>query len=285
MFLIIGFQIAVFIHRAAVAGIAANRDAPDTVYVYSAPAPSISRKSDSVEVSKGALSVQSVSVVRKNAAHGAVAEAVRTRAPVKRVETFVFDPNTVSEMDLCRLGFSPKQAQSIINYRLKGGRFRRKSDFAASYVVADSIYQRLEPYIEIPLIDLNKADSAEFDLLPGIGGWFASRMVAYRKSLGSYSFKEQLMDIPKFDEEKYVALQDLITVSAEHIRPYPLWVLPEDSLMRHPYIANRETAHSIVLFRENTPKASWSVDALASAGILSKNQSSRLARCRIALPE
>lgn len=284
VFLILGFQVAVFIHKAAVAEIVANRDAPDTVYVHSSPVSPVSAGAD-FSVPPGQASGQTSVAVRKNAGHVAVAEAVRANVPRKRVETFAFNPNTVAKDDLCRLGFSSKQAQSIVNYRLKGGYFRRKSDFAASYVVSDSIYRRLEPYIDIPLTDLNKADSAEFDRLPGIGGWFASKIVAYRSALGGYSFKEQLMDIPKFNEDRYHALEDLVTVSADYISPYPLWTYPEDSLMRHPYIANRETARSIVLFRENNPKASWCVDSLASAGILSASQSSRLSRCAIALPD
>ena len=34
VFLIIGYEVAVFIHKAAVTRIEANRDHPDTVYVY-----------------------------------------------------------------------------------------------------------------------------------------------------------------------------------------------------------------------------------------------------------
>ena len=34
VFLIVGYQTALFIHNAAVVKIAANRDHPDTVYVY-----------------------------------------------------------------------------------------------------------------------------------------------------------------------------------------------------------------------------------------------------------
>ena len=34
VFLIIGYEVALFVHKAAVTRIAANRDAPDTVYVY-----------------------------------------------------------------------------------------------------------------------------------------------------------------------------------------------------------------------------------------------------------
>ena len=124
-----------------------------------------------------------------------------------------------------RLGFSEKQAQSILNYRAKGGRFRRPSDFAKSYVVADSVFDRLEPYIDIPRIDLNKADSAAFETLPGIGPYFASKMVSYRTSLGGYSHPEQLLEIYHFDREKYEALKDLISCSLPE--PYPIWTLSE----------------------------------------------------------
>lgn len=190
----------------------------------------------------------------------------------------------VSVEDLCRLGFSPKQAQSIDNYRKKGGRFRRKTDFAKSFVVSDSVYKRLEPYIDIPLTDLNLADSAAFDALPGIGGWFASRIIEHREALGGYSYKEQLMDISRFDEAKFEVVEDLITVSPEHQTPYPLWSLPADSLRLHPYIGNLETARAIVLYRNNSPESHLTVDALESAGILSKDQALRLSKCLISKP-
>ena len=165
VFLIIGYQTALFVHQAAVMKIAANRDEPDTVYVY--------QERSAPDRSSGVSMTDAFKAVRKKADHSPRARAVRDNVPGRRVETFRFNPNTVPEDELCRLGFSPKQAASIAEYRNKGGKFRRKSDFARSFVVSDSIYKRLESYIDIPLIDLNLADSAAFDSLPGIGGWFA----------------------------------------------------------------------------------------------------------------
>jgi DNA uptake protein ComE-like DNA-binding protein len=273
VFMIIGYQTALFVHQAALMKITANRDEPDTVYVYqeqNASAPGSYSSSDRPAKS-----------VRKNAGHSSRAQAVRDNVPTRNVESFRFNPNTVTEDELCRLGFSPKQAASIAEYRNKGGRFRRKSDFARSFVVSDSIYRRLEPYVDIPLIDLNLADSATFDSLPGIGGWFASKMVAYRKELGGYSYKEQLMDIWKFDKEKYDRLSDLITIDTAYIKPYPLWTHPVDSLRLHPYIRNYETARAIVLFRENNLPDSCTVSALARAGILPPDLATKLSHCVI----
>lgn len=276
VFLIMGYQTALFIHQAAVMKITANRDNPDTVYVR------IPMSRDSTAgVSDSKASGAEAETVRRYAGHSPRARAVRDNVPRKTVETFRFDPNTVSVEDLCRLGFSPKQAQAIDNYRQKGGRFRRKEDFAKSYVVADSVFRRLESFIDIPLVDLNVADSAAFDALPGIGGWFATKMVEHRKALGGYSYKEQLMDIYRFDQEKFDGLKDLITVSQENAVPYPLWTLPADSLRAHPYIRNLETAKAIVLYRENTPPDRWTIEALYQAGILSADSATRLSRCAI----
>ena len=266
VFLVVGYQTALFVHQAAVMKVVANRDEPDTVYVY------VERPDSGMQVKK---------IERRAAAHSPQAESVRLIASGKRTESFRFNPNTASVEDLCRLGFSLKQAQSIDNYRQKGGRFRRKEDFARSYVVADSVYRRLEPYIDIPLVDLNLADSAAFDALPGIGGWFASKIIEHRKALGGYSYKEQLLDIYRFDQEKFDGLKDLITISAEHTVPYPLWTLPADSLRRHPYINNLETAKAIVLYRETIPADKWTVENLRDAGILSSEAADKLSGCML----
>ena len=86
------------------------------------------------------------------------------------------------------------------------------------------------------------------------------------------------MDIWKFDQAKFDALSDLITVSPEHVTPYQLWTLPADSLRLHPYIRNYETARAIVLFRESTPRSEWTVDALQQAGILTPD-AAKLSKC------
>ena len=282
VFLIIGFETALLVHKAAVLHILAKRDAPDTVYVYAADAQAGEPvAAEAIFPDRGAerQAAATVRTQRKNAAHSAGVQAVRET--YRQVESFRFDPNTVSQADLQRLGFSEKQALSIVHYREKGGRFRRPSDFAKSFVVADSVYRRLEPYISIPKIDLNRADSSAFETLPGIGKWFSARMVSYREELGGYSYTEQLMDLPHFDREKFDGLQDLITVGPSE--PLRLWSLPEEALARHPYISKRE-AHGIVLYRENHPPEALSVEGLQKAGVLSEEHAGKLARCRIAQP-
>lgn len=126
-------------------------------------------------------------------------------------QPFPFNPNTADVEELQRLGFSPKQAAAIDNYRKKGGRFRRPGDFAKSFVVSEEMFARLEPYIRIPKVNLNTADSAALDALPGIGPYLVRKILEHRKEIGAFASPEQLMDIDYFDRERYEALKDLVT--------------------------------------------------------------------------
>ena len=275
VFLILGYQVALFVHKAAVTRVVADRDRPDTVFI-------VDRALAKEVLSDTATdSTEKSFVVRKQSSHAPEAMRIREKAAPRRVESFRFNPNTVTLEELVRLGFSERQAESILNYRAKGGRYRRPSDFAKSYVVADSVYKRLEPFIDIPRIDINKADSATFETLPGIGPYFASKMVSYRKTLGGYSRPEQLLDIYHFDQEKYDGLKDLITCSTPV--PYPIWTLPEADLARHPYLSKAE-AHSIVLYRTHQPQDTWTLEGLNRAGILSEEHYRLLSRCVLAKP-
>ena len=277
VFLIIGFETALFIHKAAVTRLVADRDHPDTVYIVERIRPKAESRAEPEPVDEEKDTVY----YRKPADRSPDAVRIREKASPRRVESFRFNPNTVSLEDLMRLGFSEKQAQSILNYREKGGRFRRPADFAKSFVVADSVFDRLEPYIDIPRIDLNKADSAAFETLPGIGPYFAAKMVSYRTSLGGYSHPEQLLDIYHFDREKYDALKDLISCSPPE--PDPIWTISERDLARHPYIS-RDEAHSIVLYRTHQPQDQWTLEGMRKAGILSEEHYAKLARCVLAGP-
>lgn len=289
-FLAVGYQTALFVHRAAALKILSDETVPDTVYVAVDEAFAASGQTVVSDVTVSGKSVLSGNtrqqvpgrktvIARKQGVRPEAAAAVAAAIVPRTYENFRFNPNVVSVNDLRRLGFSLKQAESIDNYRKKGGKFRRKEDFAKSYVVADSVYRRLEKYIDIPLLDINRADSAEFDALPGIGGYFAAKMVEYRSRLGGYSCKEQLTEIYHLDNEKYSGFCDLITVGES--RPFRLWTMPADSLRLHPYIRNWKTANAIVLYRDNNPRELWTVEGLRNAGILDDAAAVRLSRCRI----
>ena len=307
-FLIVGYQVCLFVHRAAVLRIESLQDHPDTVYIVSAPgAPqsslssgpilppaSLSQTASAVhsEASSGRIplptSVPRTAATGSPSASSSVPDTVRVNSihsdavrQVRRahrpVENFAFNPNTVSLEDLQRLGFSQRQAQSIVNYREKGGRFARAEDFGKSYVVSDSVFRRLRPFIRIPKLDINTADSAAFDDLPGIGPYYASQIVKYRTQLGGYASTEQLMVLYRFDEEKFAKIEDLIECKTPNY--FDLWNVDEDALSSHPVIRKRSTARAILRYKENTSRDEWSIDDLYTVGVIDSLQRQRLIRC------
>lgn len=66
------------------------------------------------------------------------------------IKPFPFDPNTASKDDLIRLGLPARTAQTILNYREKGGHFYKKEDLKRLYTLRAEDYERLEPFVQIP---------------------------------------------------------------------------------------------------------------------------------------
>ena len=79
---------------------------------------------------------------------GQSSQSGKSREP-RRDSLFTFDPNRVTLEQLIRLGFSPKQARVILNYRDAGAVFRHKEDFARCYTVSPEKFAELAPYIRI----------------------------------------------------------------------------------------------------------------------------------------
>ncbi|UCF36451.1 MAG: helix-hairpin-helix domain-containing protein [Acidobacteriota bacterium] len=63
-------------------------------------------------------------------------------------------------------------------------------------------------------VDLNTADSAELETLPGIGAAIAKRIIEYREENGPFRRPEDLMNVRGIGEKKFLALRDLVTVSS-----------------------------------------------------------------------
>lgn len=191
-----------------------------------------------------------------------------------------FDPNTADSATLVRLGLTPRLARRICRYRAAGGRFRHARDLARIYGMDTAALRRLRPYIRIaaapganpsfrkprPLekshyaytpypsrklprgrqLDLNAADSAELLRVPGVGPYFARRIVRYRQRLGGFVSPEQLREIPNLPD----SVQTWFRVTAERAqRPLRLNTATFRELLRHPYL-NYEQVKAIVNYRE-----------------------------------
>jgi competence protein ComEA len=183
-------------------------------------------------------------------------------------ERFRFNPNNLPEQDWKKLGLSDKQIRSIKNYESKGGKFKRKEDLKKMYVISSELYASLESYVDIPsegkitvpekitdkqkhvetaLLELNSADSVQLTSVKGIGPFFAKNIIKYKNILGGYSSKEQLMEVWKFDKEKYEAIEKYITVDASKIQQININNCTAKEL-KHPYLTWK-IANGIVNYR------------------------------------
>jgi competence ComEA-like helix-hairpin-helix protein len=207
-----------------------------------------------------------------------------------------FDPNTADTLLFEQLGFSPKQAAAIINYRAHGAVFRTPDDFKKVFVVSPEHFEQLQSYIHIdtaalpkrphydttrfqrrerPIIEINAADTAALQLVNGIGAITANRIVAYRKRLGGYASIEQLREISGMTDERFEQIALQITVNTDLYTRINLQTADETVLKTHPYIG-AYAARGIVHFRQVAGAASCTVDALIQNNILKKETAEKL---------
>ena len=199
----------------------------------------------------------------------------KPKVPTRTYASFVFDPNTVTMEDLQRLGLSERQAATIENYRAKGGRFRSKADFQKMYVVSDTLFARLEPFIDIPKLELNTADSTALVTLRGIGPYYARKILAYRDRLGGFYDKAQLLEIEGIDSERYEGLADAVTVDPAKIRPLDLWHASDSLLAQHPYLGAKG-ARSVIRYRALYDSTRWTPADLAAEHALPEENIEKL---------
>jgi len=80
------------------------------------------------------------------------------------------------------------------------------SKLSAGQVAGESVEQ------EGDKIDINTADAAELDKLPGIGPVRAADIIAYRESHGVFKSIEEIKNIKGIGDKSFENLKDLITV-------------------------------------------------------------------------
>lgn len=186
------------------------------------------------------------------------------------VQLFVFDPNSASEEQLQDLGFSKKLSKTLINFRNKGGKFRKPEDLKKLYGMSDKLYAALVPYLLFPdqqnkthftlamdqhsekksnaLIELNSADSLQLLGLNGIGPSFARKILKFRNALGGFYSKEQLKEVYGMKDTLYLLFSDRLKVEAALIKKLNPNVCSYEEMKHHPYI-NHNIAASIVNYR------------------------------------
>lgn len=193
----------------------------------------------------------------------------------KPIELKLFNPNTATIQELNALGLPFFLSKRIDNYRIGGGQFKVKGDLSKIYDFPDSLYTVLKDFIDLPdtldfkaqagssrnksvtrntaashilkelrynepplVIDINKADSLEFQRLYGIGPGYARRLVAFREALGGYYSVDQVGDMFGMTDSLFLQIKSFLHVSdTVTLQTININLATFKQLNAHPYIS------------------------------------------------
>lgn len=199
------------------------------------------------------------------------------RRPEKQISLYEFDPNTCKKEDLMNFGLSSKQADVFIRYREKIKFFRTKEDLKKVFVINDSVYKILEPFIKIDesklvinKVEINTADSMALSQIPFLPKYLIKSILNYRNSLGGFYSKNQLLEIRTMKEEIFNNICDYIEVDTSQIKKINIKYADYNELSTHPYIS-KDLAYRIVKFRRRQG-IFFTIDELIKQGVMSAKE-------------
>ncbi len=184
----------------------------------------------------------------------------------KRVKSYhgYFDPNSCDSTTLNTFGFNRFQTENVLRYRNSGGHFNRSKDLLKIYGIDSMFFKSIQKHIKIKdtatkavaglptkscCVELNSADSADLVKLKGIGTVYAARIIKYRKLLGGFYSKKQLLEVYNFPKETYVNIESRISVDTTLIKTIRINFAEYNDLLRHPYL-NKKQVKAILTHRD-----------------------------------
>lgn len=172
-----------------------------------------------------------------------------------------FNPNNLNRNDWIKLGFSEKQASSIIKYKNAIHNFKTKSDVGKVFCISEDYFNKIEKLILLPdsidiikplrskkeeqlkkademaiTIELNSADSVSLLALKGIGPYWSKRIIKHRNFLGGFYKTNQLTDMKGFPDSLFQAIKPFILVDTLLIKKIDINHFSFDDIKKHPQL-------------------------------------------------
>ena len=196
-----------------------------------------------------------------------------SQAKVKKTkQKFAFDPNRISADSLELLGFSKYGARSLISYRSKGGTIKSTDKLKSIYGIDTNLVNELKDFIQITIpkkgnetdsikikknpmenkqaiVDLNTTDSVSLDAIKGVGPYMVKRIMAYRKKLGGYLYKEQLTELNIIPDSLYQPVSQYFSADPSKIKKININTADYKTFTTNPYFSP-ETTNAILKYRK-----------------------------------
>lgn len=177
------------------------------------------------------------------------------------------DPNEFLLDDWMRMGLSKKQADIVLNFSVRG--LKSNDDLKKIFVFPEKLFDLIKDSLVYPVqkdyqlskdrfeekpilklvVEINSATQVDLEKIPGIGPYFADKIIEYRIKLGGFVSKNQLLEIWKFDAEKLSSIDKYIILDDSFITKINVNSISFDDLKDHPYFSYK-VANSIVKMRE-----------------------------------
>jgi DNA uptake protein ComE-like DNA-binding protein len=206
----------------------------------------------------------------------AMAESENYGKPTAELPTQPFDPNTVTAAQLEQWGVSKPAIKGWMGYLSKGGRFKTVPDVHKIYALSEDEFQRLAPFMqcsagpitpsvafatadpatpakaysrEVIRVDINTAAQEEWEKLPGIGPYWAKKIVYFRQKLGGFAAVQQVAETMNFPDSVFRKIEPLLVVKSPVQPALNLNDASFEQLSAHPYIDAKQ-ARWIVAYRQ-----------------------------------
>lgn len=189
-----------------------------------------------------------------------------------KIKYHSFDPNALPAEGWQALGFSEKQANTIVNYRERNlkGSFKSPEDLQKCFVISSEKFEELKPYIKLsPLKNTitnqkeNTKQETDFSKINlntitfkqllefGLDEKSAGSILGFRKKLGGFINKQQILDTYNIDKDLVGKLILTCQLDASNVSKYTLVDAPEEWLKDHPYF--KYSADKIIFYRISNP--------------------------------
>ena len=204
------------------------------------------------------------------------------------LQPFPFDPNTVTAAQLQQMGLSARTAETWMKFRGSGFRFRSPNDIRRIFGLRPQEVETLLGYVEIaPVgetrnfgfstasshseferptlpaterrferaprviekVDINQSDTSDWMALPGIGRYYAGRIVNFREKLGGFHSIAQVAETYNLPDSTFQKILPYLKMGEKGITRLNINTASRDELNAHPYISRPE-ADAIFNYRQ-----------------------------------
>jgi DNA uptake protein ComE-like DNA-binding protein len=161
-------------------------------------------------------------------------------------------------------------ARRWVKYLENGGSFKKVGDVKKLYGMTEPLYDNISKYLYVKkaeeiqrkpflkenrvfrckTIDINEADSAQWESLYGIGPFLAKRIITFRESLCGFVSVEQVKETYGLRDSVFQYIKPCLTIE-KNLKPcISINYTNQEGLSKHPYVRYK-LARAICLYREN----------------------------------